>query len=58
MVGYLGGLLEKMGGAAFWYMHAGLCALGAVLLLVLKLLFGKLLAPSVDPELKAEMAAA
>jgi proton-dependent oligopeptide transporter, POT family len=50
LVGWLGGLLEKMPAAAFWFLHAGLVAAGAVVMLVFGLLFGKALAPTVDPE--------
>ena len=50
MVGYLGGLLEKMGPVAFWLLHAGLVAAGASVMLIFGLLFGRILAPTVDPE--------
>lgn len=45
LVGYLGGLLEKMSGASFWLLHAGLIGGAAVVLLVIRLLFGRTLAP-------------
>jgi proton-dependent oligopeptide transporter, POT family len=50
MVGWLGGLLEKMSAASFWFLHAGLVAAGAALMLVFALAFGHVLAPTVDPE--------
>ena len=50
MVGWLGGLLEKMSAASFWFLHAGLVAAGAALMLVFALAFGRVLAPTVDPE--------
>jgi POT family proton-dependent oligopeptide transporter len=50
LVGWLGGLLEKMPPAAFWFLHAGLVAAGAVVMLAFSLVFGKVLAPTVDPE--------
>ena len=49
-VGWLGGLLEKMGGVAFWTLHAGLVGLGGVLILGFALLFRRALAPTVDVE--------
>jgi POT family proton-dependent oligopeptide transporter len=45
LVGWLGGLLEKMPAASFWFLHAGLVAAGAVVLLAFGLVFGKTLAP-------------
>jgi POT family proton-dependent oligopeptide transporter len=44
-VGYLGGLLEKMSGASFWLLHAGLIVSSAVVLLVIRLTVGRSLAP-------------
>jgi POT family proton-dependent oligopeptide transporter len=46
LVGWLGGLLTTMPGAQFWLLHAGLCAAGAALLLVFRLLFASRLAPA------------
>ncbi len=51
LVGWLGGLLEKMSAAEFWLLHAGLVAGGGVALLLSSLLFGRLLNPAVDLEL-------
>ncbi|HVP60315.1 MAG TPA: hypothetical protein VMT11_07140 [Myxococcaceae bacterium] len=47
--GYLGGLLEKMSGFAFWLMHSGLVATGAVAMRVFALLFRRILAPTAEP---------
>ena len=44
-VGWLAGFLETMPGAAFWGLHAALVAGAGVLLLGVKVLFGRLLAP-------------
>jgi POT family proton-dependent oligopeptide transporter len=49
-VAKLGGLLDKVSSAQFWLIHAGLIALGAVLLLIFWRLFGRILSPTVDPE--------
>jgi proton-dependent oligopeptide transporter, POT family len=44
-VGRLAGLLDKMPGAAFWSLHAGLVAVAGVLLLALGWVFRRTLAP-------------
>ena len=49
-VGWLGGLLEKMPAASFWFLHAGIVTGGAVVMLAFSLAFGHHLAPTVDPE--------
>ncbi len=49
-VGYLGGLLDKMPAAPFWFMHAGLVAAGAVLMGLFALLFGRHLKPRIEAE--------
>jgi len=46
LVGWLGGLLERMPGAQFWLLHAALVGAAAVLMLVAARLFGRLLAPT------------
>ncbi|MGA7712984.1 MAG: oligopeptide:H+ symporter [Rhizomicrobium sp.] len=46
LVGPLGGLLGTMTDARFWLLHAGLIAGSAVVLLVARFFFGRLLAPS------------
>lgn len=48
--GYLGRYLETMTGANFWFMHAGLIALGGVLLALFAFAFHRILAPTADPE--------
>lgn len=45
LTGYLGGLLDKMPASSFWFMHAGLMAIAAAILLVASLAFGRFLAP-------------
>jgi len=45
LVGRLGGLLETMSGAAFWLLHAGLIGAALLILLVVRRLAGRLLAP-------------
>ena len=44
-VGWLAGFLEAMPGARFWGMHAVLVAGAGALLLVIRSVFGRLLAP-------------
>ncbi len=46
LVGYLGGLLGTMPDTDFWLLHVGLMAGSAVVLLVVRMLFGQLLAPT------------
>ena len=46
LVGWLGGLLERMPGTQFWLLHAALVGGAAVLMLVAWRLFGHLLAPT------------
>ncbi|MFI4868800.1 MAG: peptide MFS transporter [Steroidobacterales bacterium] len=46
LVGWLGGLLERMPGTQFWLLHATLVGAAAVLMLVAWRLFGRLLAPT------------
>ncbi len=53
LVGRLGGLLESMSGAAFWTLHAGLIGASALILLLVRRVAGRLLAPTVDPEAAA-----
>jgi POT family proton-dependent oligopeptide transporter len=50
LVGWLGGLLEKLPAASFWFLHAGLVGVGAVIVLVLSLAFGHTLAPTTEDE--------
>ena len=46
LVGWLGGLLERMPATQFWLLHAALVGGAAVLMLVAWRLFGHLLAPA------------
>jgi POT family proton-dependent oligopeptide transporter len=46
LVGWLGGLLEKMSGTSFWLMHAGLIAGAAVVLVIVRSAAGRVLAPA------------
>jgi POT family proton-dependent oligopeptide transporter len=48
LVGWIGGLLEKMSAAHFWLLHAGLCGAAGIIFLVAGRLFGHLLAPDDD----------
>lgn len=52
-VGWLAGLLEVMPGSRFWGLHAVLVAAAGVGLLLVKLVFGKLLAPENGAEAPA-----
>jgi POT family proton-dependent oligopeptide transporter len=46
LVGWLGGLLERMPGTQFWLLHAALVGGAALLMLIIWRLFGHLLAPT------------
>jgi len=46
LVGWLGGLLERMPGTQFWLLHAALVGAAGALMLVAARLFGHLLAPT------------
>ena len=46
LVGWLGGLLERMPGTQFWFLHAALVAAAGVLMLLAWRLFGHVLAPT------------
>ena len=50
LVGWIGGLLVPMGAVNFWLMHAGLVGGGAVVMLLFAAVFGRILAPKMDPE--------
>jgi POT family proton-dependent oligopeptide transporter len=52
LVGWIGGLLEKMSATQFWLLHAGLCGAAGIIFLIAGRLFGHLLAPS-DNESRA-----
>ena len=46
LVGWVGGLFEKMSGSAFWLLHAGLIFAAALVLFTFRAAFGHLLAPA------------
>ncbi len=46
LVGWLGGLLEKMPASAFWLLHAAIIGGSAVILLIVRGAAGKALAPT------------
>ena len=48
LVGWLGGLLERMTGTAFWLLHASLIFVAAAILLVVRGAVGRVLAPSYE----------
>jgi POT family proton-dependent oligopeptide transporter len=50
LVGWLGGLIEKMPGTQFWLLHAGLIAGAGTVLLLARHFFGHVLAPSDECE--------
>jgi POT family proton-dependent oligopeptide transporter len=45
LVGWIGGLLEKMSATHFWLLHAALCGTAGIIFLIAGRLFGHLLAP-------------
>jgi len=49
-VGYLGGLLEPLGPAPFWFLHAGLVVAGAALMVLFAVVFHRQLAPTTEAE--------
>jgi proton-dependent oligopeptide transporter, POT family len=48
LVGWLGGLLERLPGTEFWLLHAALVASAGVVFLIVRQWFGNLLAPTDD----------
>jgi POT family proton-dependent oligopeptide transporter len=46
LVGWLGGLLEKMSATNFWLLHAAFCGVAGVIFLLCGKIFGHLLAPA------------
>ncbi len=58
LVGWLGGLFDKMPGTTFWIIHAAIIGAAAVLFLMARVAAGRVLAPRVDPELAPEAAPA
>jgi POT family proton-dependent oligopeptide transporter len=58
LIGKLGGLFDRMSDVRFWLLHAGLMAVGVVLLIFARLMFGRLLAPAYEaPHATAEASA-
>jgi len=57
-VGWLGGLLEKMPASSFWLLHTGLMLGAAAVLLVVRFVAGKILAPSYDTPIDEALAEA
>ena len=56
-IGWLGGQLEHMSGTSFWLMHAGLIAGAGIVLLAIRLTFGRSLTPSYEePRVAVEAA--
>lgn len=51
LVGWIGGLLERMPGPQFWLLHSALCGTAGIIFLIAGQLFGHLLAPA-DKETK------
>jgi POT family proton-dependent oligopeptide transporter len=49
LVGWLGGLLERMTPTAFWLLHAALVAAGGAVMLAVALAFGRALRPHAEP---------
>src|SRR6266705_2473112 len=45
LVGWIGGLLEKMAATQFWLLHSALCGTAGIIFLIAGRLFGHLLAP-------------
>jgi len=58
LVGWLGGLLDKMPGATFWMIHVALIGAAAVLLLLARAVAGAALAPAAAPEPEGALATA
>jgi POT family proton-dependent oligopeptide transporter len=48
LVGRLGGLLDQMSGTSFWLLHSGLMTVSAAILLAVRVVAGKALAPAYD----------
>jgi POT family proton-dependent oligopeptide transporter len=61
LIGYLGGLLDKMSGFQFWLMHSAIIGVAAVLLFLARIFLGRFLAPTkadvADNQAAAETAA-
>jgi POT family proton-dependent oligopeptide transporter len=46
LTGYLGGLLGTMSNSTFWFMHAVLMGISAIILLAVRFMFAHVVAPS------------
>jgi POT family proton-dependent oligopeptide transporter len=53
LVGWVGGLFEKMSASAFWMLHSGVVFAAAAIFFVVRAAAGKLLAPSYDEPVAA-----
>ena len=49
LTGFLGGLLDTMSAVNFWLLHVGVMLASAALLIVVRLFWGEVLAPSYEP---------
>ena len=49
LIGYLGGLLDKMSAVHFWLLHVGVMLVSGALLIVVRLFWGEILAPTYEP---------
>jgi len=58
LVGWLGGLFDKLPSTTFWLIHAAIIAVATVLMLLARAAWGHILAPKVDPEAVPAEAAA
>jgi len=58
LVGWLGGLLDKLPGATFWMIHVALIGAAAVLLLLVRAVAGAALAPAAAPEPEGDLVTA
>lgn len=57
LIGYLGGLLDKMSGAQFWLLHSAIIGVAAVLLFLGRIFLGHYLAPTKADVARADVAA-
>jgi POT family proton-dependent oligopeptide transporter len=58
LIGKIGGLIDSMPAVQFWLMHSGLMAIAVALLVVVRVAFGRMLAPAyAEPHATAEASA-
>ena len=57
LIGYVGGLLSRMDAISFWLLHVGLMATGGTMMIVVRLFFGRILAPAYNHAAPAQTAA-